>query len=245
MRNTTCMTDYMEVEHGFEMFRSFLSTEEKRRAFTDALDICAPGAAMEAIGLFNQWWEQLRFNSYISSIAEHDDSEDMNGRLSMWRAFGGTSGRVALVLQVPLFPASTDQLNVLFSPVAYMNQDKVHATFHTVIENVRRHTELLRTLDRQTIVSWVFFMLMIGVVCVKHEGFLEEREWRAIYTPSVLLLPLWLFRPKWLMAYRKSSTICHLINPSHPHWNRSTWQRCLTDLLSALPFIHGQCARHS
>ncbi len=37
MRNTTCMIDYREVEHGFEMFRSFFSNEEKRRARRSAL----------------------------------------------------------------------------------------------------------------------------------------------------------------------------------------------------------------
>ena len=190
MRNTTCMADYKEVEHGFEMFRSFFSTEEKRRAFTDALDICAPGAAMEAINLFNQWWEQLRFNTYVSSIAEHENSEDTNGRLSMWRAFGGTSGRIALVFEVPFFSDSTDQLGIIFSPVVYQNQDKVHATIHTTIERIRRDIDLLRTLDKEKIVWWVFFLLMIGVLCSKHEGFLEEREWRAIYTPKRASSPL-------------------------------------------------------
>lgn len=192
MRNTTCMIDYREVEHGFEMFRSFFSNEEKRKAFTEALDASIPGAAIEAINLFDQWWGQLRFNTYVSSIAEHEDTEDTNGRLSMWRAFGGASGRVALVLEVPLFPDSTDQLNVLFTPVAYVNQDKVHATIHTVIENIRRDLDTLRTLNKDTIVWWVFSMLMTGVVCSKHEGFLEEREWRAIYTPKRASSPLML-----------------------------------------------------
>ena len=27
-------------------------------------------------------------------------------------------------------------------------------------------------------------MLLIGVTCVKHEGFAEEKEWRAIYQPA-------------------------------------------------------------
>jgi hypothetical protein len=29
-------------------------------------------------------------------------------------------------------------------------------------------------------------MLLAGVSCLKHEGFREEREWRAIYSPKVL-----------------------------------------------------------
>jgi hypothetical protein len=27
-------------------------------------------------------------------------------------------------------------------------------------------------------------MLVVGVTCLKHEGFKEEREWRAIYSPK-------------------------------------------------------------
>jgi hypothetical protein len=34
-------------------------------------------------------------------------------------------------------------------------------------------------------VIWtVFVMLLVGVTCLKHEGFQEEREWRLIYSPK-------------------------------------------------------------
>ena len=36
----------------------------------------------------------------------------------------------------------------------------------------------------------VFNMLAAGVTCLKHEGFLEEREWRVIYWPQRSLSPL-------------------------------------------------------
>jgi hypothetical protein len=81
-------------------------------------------------------------------------------------------------------------LNIMFSPVAYMNQDKVHATMNTVIENINAHADFLPTLDRQTIISWAFCMLLTGVTCVKHEGFSEEQEWRAIHTPKRASSPL-------------------------------------------------------
>jgi len=42
----------------------------------------------------------------------------------------------------------------------------------------------LRSIDRQVIVGNVFQMLLAGVTCLKHEGFAEEREWRAIYSPN-------------------------------------------------------------
>jgi hypothetical protein len=33
-------------------------------------------------------------------------------------------------------------------------------------------------------------MLLAGVTCLKHEGFREEREWRAIYCPKFYQSPL-------------------------------------------------------
>lgn len=190
MRNTTCMADYREVEHGYQMLLNFFSDPAKRETFTAALDICAPGAATEAINLFDRWWAHIRFNTYISSIAEHEDGEDLHGRLSMWRAFGGTFARVALVFRIPLYSGGAEKLNLMFSPVAYMNKDQVHAAINTVIENIKAAADFLRTLDRQIVIAQVFNMLLAGVTCVKHEGFEEEREWRAIYTPKRAASPL-------------------------------------------------------
>jgi Protein of unknown function (DUF2971) len=190
MRNTTCMADSREVEYGHEMLVSFFSRERER--FVSALQSIAPGAAMEIFNLFDRWWAtpQFRFSTYVSSMAEHDDSEDLNGRLSMWRGFGGTPGRVALVFQIPVFPDAADLLNLVFSPVAYTNESKVYTSMNTVIENIKANADFLRTLDRQIILGWLFLMLSVGVTCVKHEGFSEEKEWRAIYQPGRAASPL-------------------------------------------------------
>jgi len=190
MRSTTCMADYSEVEHGYQMLVSFFSDEKRRKSFTDALDICAPGAALEALTLFEQWWAHIRTNSYVASISEHEDGEDWHGRLSMWRAFGGTLAKVALVFRVPAYSGGAEQLNIVFSPVAYMNENEVHETFSTVIKNINADVDFLRTLDRQIVVANVFHMLLTGVTCLKHEGFKEEREWRAIYVPKRASSPL-------------------------------------------------------
>ena len=38
MRNTICMSDYSEVQHGFDIFSRFFATEANRTAFIGALD---------------------------------------------------------------------------------------------------------------------------------------------------------------------------------------------------------------
>lgn len=100
--------------------------------FTQALEACSPGSAQEAINLFNGWLPDIRLNTYIASLSEHDDSEDLHGRLSMWRAFGGNTARVAVVLKIPALSGGAAALNVMFSPVAYLNQPEVHAVLDSV-----------------------------------------------------------------------------------------------------------------
>jgi hypothetical protein len=185
MRNTTCMSDYREVQHGFDILNKFFSDKPKVDAFTEALDASVPGAAQEAFVLFNQWWRDIRFNTYVTSISEHDCGEDLHGRLSMWRAFGSNAVRVALVLRVPKISAGSLALNLLFSPVAYLTEDETHAVIYEVIRNIGTNSAFLRSVDREIVVQTAFYMLVAAVTCLKHEGFREEREWRAIYTPKL------------------------------------------------------------
>ena len=123
MRNTTCMSDYREVQHGFELLNRFFSDESKKNVFIAALDTCSPDSAEEAINLFNQWWSDTQFNTYITSVSEHDDEEDLHGRLSMWRAFGAITTRVAIVFNIPWFSAGALALNLSLNPVAYLNEE--------------------------------------------------------------------------------------------------------------------------
>jgi hypothetical protein len=191
MRNATCMTDYHEVQHGFDILaRNLLAESPKKKEFLGAIEAVAPGAADEALTLFNGWWNDIRFSSYITSISEHDDKEDVRGRLSMWRAFGGNAARVALVLRLPFFSSGTESLNLIFSPVAYLSEDEVRSQIDQVIKNIHAATRFLRTVERQTVVNYVYQMLVAGVTCLKHEAFHEEREWRAIYGPQRLPSPL-------------------------------------------------------
>jgi hypothetical protein len=195
MRNTHVMADYREVQHGFEIFNNFFSDPTKGKVFAETLDECAPGVALEAIKMFNESWRDIQFNTYISSISEHQDSEDQHGRLSMWRAFGGGGARVGIVLKIPTLSQGSLALGLLFSPVAYLMEDAAHKVMEEVIDNIRIDGDFLRTFDRVVLVRAVFMMLLAGVVCLKHVGFHEEREWRAIYAPKL-----------WPSALMESST---------------------------------------
>jgi hypothetical protein len=190
MRNVTSMSDYREVTHGFEIINTILSEPSNRKAFSEVLDAVAPGVAEDAITLFNGWWNDISLNTYITSISEHDDKEDKHGRLSMWRAFGGNTARVAIVVKIPLSLRDGGAFSLIFSPVAYLTEGEVQEQFREIVRNVGQNLEFLKSMGRQKVINNVFNMLVAGVTCLKHEGFKEEREWRLIYGPKRSPSPL-------------------------------------------------------
>ena len=184
------MADYREVQHGLKIIHNFLSDSTKPNAFVAALDACSPGVAAEAIESFKRQWDNIYLGTYVTSISEHDDKEDFHGRLSMWRAFGGNTARVAIVFRVPRFSAGPMAMNLIFSPVAYLTEEEAHNVIHEVIRNIGQDCDFLRLVDRQILLNTVFVMFLASAVCLKHEGFREEREWRAIHCPKLIPSPL-------------------------------------------------------
>src|SRR5664280_1581622 len=127
MRNTTCMTDFREVNHGLDALNRCFNDPARLQAFKNAIDGCNAGASDQAINLFNQWWQNTQLETYITSISEHYAREDLHGRLSMWRAFGGSAGRVAIVIKLDLEIGKNAALNVNLSPVRYFNETQVES----------------------------------------------------------------------------------------------------------------------
>jgi hypothetical protein len=185
MRNVKCMSDYSEVLHGFTLLNDVLFGDNSKglNALTAALDECAMGATAEAIQLFNNWWTDIRCNTYITSISEHYEHEDQHGRLSMWRAFGGTNVRVALVFKPSHALLDAGIFNLLVSPVAYLAKEQVERELHRVVDNVHQNHDFLKSVGRERVVRAIYAVLVAGVTCLKHEGFREECEWRLIYAP--------------------------------------------------------------
>jgi hypothetical protein len=181
MRNATCMTDYSEVQHGFHT----LNRQPNLRPLIEAIDQAVAGVGTEAVQIFNHWWADTQFQTYLMSLSEHYLTEDRHGRLSMWRAFGQSGpARVALVLRLPLHPTSALSLSILFSPVAYFADETLNNELAATADNVRQNAAFLQTANRVHLVATVFHMLLLAVLCLKHEGFREEREWRAVYSPN-------------------------------------------------------------
>ena len=184
MRNTTCMSDYREVNHGLDALNRYFANSPSKQAFTDALNGCSAGIAEEAFALFNQWWQATQLQTYITSISEHDDREDVHGRLSMWRAFGNSTARVAMVVRIGSEIGKNLSLGAELSPVGYFTDAELGQELSLVVNNVRENQDFLRTVDRPWLLQTIFAVLTSAVVSLKHEGFAEEREWRIIHSPA-------------------------------------------------------------
>ena len=193
MRNTTAMVDYSEVSHGYEILLR-VADKERLRKFSEALNLSVPGAADRAIAKFNTLWGNIKSGTYVTCLSEHKQSEDRHGRLSMWRGFNRSGARVAMVLRVPEYTTAAAALRLIFSPVSYLTDGKVADIFDEVIANLIQNAAYLKTADPSHVDELAFIVLAAAAMCLKHEGFWEELEWRAIYAPwraeSPLMKPI-------------------------------------------------------
>jgi hypothetical protein len=167
MRNVRCMDDYREVQHGYDILQRILLKPEHKIKFNAAIDQYADDTGREAIATFIQFGKDS--HTYISCISEHDDSEDKNGRLSMWRAFGGRSPSAAIVLKLPLNTGSAKGLRLWLSPVFYLRCKEVEKYFLECIQNLHGliSNVLLTAADRKVVLSIIASMLVMSAVSLK------------------------------------------------------------------------------
>jgi hypothetical protein len=182
MRDAGCMVDYREIEHGYQMHLNLLNANGRREAFVAALDACVPGVALKGLNTFDQHWPSLRRGTFIASLSEHRDHEDVFGRLSMWRAFGSAGVRVALIARLPAFATAGQAIQVTFAPVSYATEAQAAQDLDTVIGRIKASGDFLKGLDQKLIHAMVFVKFLAAAVSMKHEIFSEELEWRAVYT---------------------------------------------------------------
>jgi hypothetical protein len=184
------MSDYSESVHGFNLLQKYFLVDQNKQRFFALIGSFAPGAAQEAMQRFDYWWQSgiIQHRTFIASLSEHGDEEDSHGRLSMWRAFGGNSARVGIVLKVPKQSKAADAMDLLFTPVTY--HDSADDVINRAVENISNESKFLKTLTKDSFVSWIAHMFLVVVTCTKHPAFEEEREWRVVYNSDLRSSPL-------------------------------------------------------
>lgn len=187
MRQPGVMNDAHEVLHGSRcLAQSYQGADGE--VLRRTLDECFPGLSEEIQALLPQMFDGIYTDSYLTCVSEHVAADDRHGRLSMWRAYGASSG-VAIVLNgAPMFTSSS-ALGAYSSPVFYGHTDKYGEEFRSLGDGVAREALLLIEAGRDVVKNAVLLMMRYATLCTKHPGFAEEREWRVIASPLLHSTP--------------------------------------------------------
>jgi hypothetical protein len=180
------MNDYSEVQHGIGLLIKVFSDNEhaRRNRLFAALDQVAPGAAKDGVAAFDAWIKQLPDATFIGCLTEFDPA-DTSGRLSMWRAYSTHQAGVALVMNSDPFIRETDALKAYSVPVQYLSDVDFAERMDVCLAAIEQNLDQIRTLPPENITHITFWWLLFLAVSLKHPAFIEEREWRVIYIPSM------------------------------------------------------------
>ena len=117
LRNSRCMNDTQEIETGLARLQKDV-LEERGKRFQGFLNSEFDGFWEKSERKITKLFEKFRNETYFLSVSEHPKDEGVLGRLSMWRAYGG-SNPVALVLKKDVFLRKVDDPASNVIPVDY------------------------------------------------------------------------------------------------------------------------------
>jgi hypothetical protein len=183
LRKPQWMNDYREIEHGRECLIQAYRESPGGKRFAAAVDKAFPGIMTKITTVFDSWIGEYQRNTYVACLSIHDDAENYTGRLSMWRAYGNNVG-VALVVKSGPFTEVSGALGAYSSPVAYLHQDGVNAHFDRIASAIEGDLEFFKTHTEDHIQYMIHEAFRFAMICNKHPGFAEEKEWRVIYSPA-------------------------------------------------------------
>lgn len=183
MRRANAMNDFSELEHGVARLEAARSGRAWT-AFCAALDSTHPGAAEAVTAALPAMVQDARCETYLTALCRHPVQENDLGRLSMWRAYGGDTG-VCLVLNPGVLLRPSQALKVFNHPVEYHADGEFQQMLLTLAGSLLSELALLRRMHVEEVVEFTLLTLLNAVLCTKHPGFAEEREWRLIHSPLV------------------------------------------------------------
>jgi hypothetical protein len=187
MRNANAMNDYMEVKYGLECL-SQVSTTNAYGTFKSALNSAHPNLSDELDTHFGSWVPSILSDTYVTSLSAHTPS-DNNGRLSMWRAYGGKTG-VAIVIDGKVVLSQKNSVSLHAGPVMYVTPEEFGAYFQQMADRMVRERSYLKTWKRDELRNIAFTILRSAMLFTKHPGFKEEQEWRVMACPSMFDSPM-------------------------------------------------------
>lgn len=185
LRNTHCMNDFLEIEHGFDCLKKAFHSETAGNRFKELLSKIHPDLKDKLVKYFDGWIPKFRSDTYLTCISEHPVEDDQFGKLSMWRAYGGRQS-VAIVINSQALIRETENnvFEVDLLPVIYQDESGFEKDLIELTDRIEKNLDFIKTLGEENVFEYLFEVFKHVVFTVKHPGFSEEREWRVIYNPS-------------------------------------------------------------
>ena len=177
-RNAALMSDFSEISYGLKLLTRAVSGPVGEN-FGRIANGLFPDATESAGVLLKPLIPDWHLETYLSCWSLHHRSEDQNGRLSMWRAYGD----VALVLQNRAFHAFGDESGMRSLPVNYFSLSDCEAQVEQVAESIRSNAASIRSGGRRKFEEDLAQMAFLYGIRTKHPGFAEEEEWRVWFRP--------------------------------------------------------------
>lgn len=126
------------------------------------------------------------YSIFAACFCEHD-ADDMDGLLSMWRAYGANGGGAAVIFDTSkLVPNESSPF--LLSVVRYGSgrdrEEWISGKLDRIADFIESTTHEVDDSFLSTVAFFFLARLKIFALTTKHSGFREEREWRLIYLPE-------------------------------------------------------------
>lgn len=181
LRNATEMNDFSEVEFGQGCLERLLGDPECVNRLQEACDAIHPDLFLPTFTMMGEERRRIKSETYLLSLAVHD-CDDTQGKLSMWRAYGGDAN-VCLVFNTAPFTAPQQAYDVYISSVSYEGYHGFMMLMEKLSDKLEDNRDQLRLLDPELLKMNMKFTLDAIVLSTKHPSFEEEQEWRVIYRP--------------------------------------------------------------
>lgn len=177
--------DLEEINHAQKILKQIFEGEWGTR-FLNVLNAAHYGLGYELyyekiIKYLQLDWLEINHPStvFITCFTEHVDDEDRFGRLSMWRAYGG-SENVALCFNLRPFKEEIGLEGIYSSPILYAEYPEFLYHFVKLVLRLENNLSRLKDLSREDVYAHADSIILYAIICTKHPCFREEQEWRVL-----------------------------------------------------------------
>jgi hypothetical protein len=179
LRNAAVMNDFLEIQFGGKCLKDALRIHGDR--LKNSLSQIHPQSLENTLKRLDDHDLFNRHQTFLTCLTEHDPDDNL-GLLSMWRAYGGPVAGVALIFKQNILDIDGHSLKVYNNPVTY-GYPAFLKVFSNLVDGILLNVDLVSELSEEDFTYYLYNIFQYLVISTKHQGFMEEREWRLIHSP--------------------------------------------------------------